>query len=1695
MKVSYIIKRQAYINIFNILFLLLFIFQIIKSQNSECGKNEPFFKSNGCTSEPCSKEEFNSKDCIISNKIIKTQWLNNIILIGGSGFRYLYFASYSNGDMIIGITSNPIQPERIFFGLTTEGKPLFKENEEEKFFYSINITDASYMQYEGEGFIIKSSNGENYGKEYFFGISKVGCNAELFDFTNNKVYVKSSRSFTGLEFLYSNRNGFLSLESVSSDYTYLYSFVAGHIDEGNRVHFQIHKFNSINGFKEANTLVKEISVQKAYGNMVSCYLSSKGLIYCFYMYSEFNKIYFRLDKYEKDLTGNKYLSFESNLYDSEQRNFYKCINFKDEVSVLAFYGDFNSIFYPIFLFRNFNVTNQNFEDYIPGNPYYSGMYLSKKEFSFQLGFNDIIKINENKLAFSCITKDKETIYIIIISMFNNKKLKARYYSIDSFKLYNLKVLLELKIQKYNSFIAFAASFCSQQKCENDEDEHFSSLIIFSYPNGTDYAMDLEKYLYDNNDIKIDRIGINLTNQVNIDNNIFGHIFYRILIQKMQLSENYEIYSSKDKSKKIREYTFLEENETIILEPQRNGIKFPSLLFSIEYYFKTKEPQFELFESYTVEKEGDDDQQFFNQDEYQGKLNYFKIQSNFELTDKCDNANCELCFYSQRDICITCKYNFTPTEINQQLSKICQDEEKTDIVTEKFTDQITPTITDEISTEIIVDKTNEKTDEITYAPTNKFTEKITNIITDKVITEKITDEITNIKTTEQITDEITNIKSTEQITDEITKLKSTEQITDEITNLKTTDKITEETTNLKITDKITDEITNLKSTDKITDETTNLKITDKITNIVTDKAITNKLTDEITEKISKEITEGINENKITENIINKITDRITIGVVTENMIKETDKINQNTINAITHKVTEQTSDEIKYENKTKSCLNEELLKNKYCNGTITEKQIGEIHDDIKNKYVNKEHKGNNTIIKTDNVIFQVSTHEDQKNSDNTDVSSIDLGICEETLKSKNKIPKEESLIILKTDVKSEDLSQTYVYYEVYNPITLQILNITDCENDTISINTPVNLDEVTSILYSSLKDFGYNLFNSSDDFYNDICSKYTSVNGTDISMADRKNIIFNNNGKMSLCQKRCSFENYNTKTRKVKCNCSPQTSNKFMESFDILFEDFSMNSLGDNFFNTLKHSNILVLRCYKLAIELQNFFANYGRIFMLIVVILSIFSLFYFYLKESKNIDKYITAVSNEKLRYTKNKNHQKEINQNKKNAKNRKKTSIIKIQSKSPFKGSNKSPSKKKLILDIKEKKSRHKNSFHVKKSNMVNKFSKVKSKVKNFKTQGDQKDFAPPKKLKNNHTKLNSSKNNDNNNINSKCFLKEDSHNKILNKSKSPNRNKNSINIIKIKNVNFGIINNKNKNSKSKDKNINKNVNNNKIKKNLSFNKNKLGSIYGDNHKIRKDTYSKTSKLSSNKQVKKKLEFKPIKNEIINKNLTDQELNNLNYEKALIIDKRTFFQYYFSLLRTKHIILFTFCQPNDYNLFSIKLCLFLLSFSLYLSINCFFFDDNTMHSIYIENGNYNFILQLPQIILSSLISIIINIFLKELSLTEKSILSFKGIKNLENIQQKSSKLINYLKMKILIFFIICLLLLFFFLYFISCFCAVYPNTQIILFKDTCFSFLVSLVYPFAIYFFPPTFRIPALRAKKKDKNVIYKIGNILALL
>ena len=64
-----------------------------------------------------------------------------------------------------------------------------------------------------------------------------------------------------------------------------------------------------------------------------------------------------------------------------------------------------------------------------------------------------------------------------------------------------------------------------------------------------------------------------------------------------------------------------------------------------------------------------------------------------------------------------------------------------------------------------------------------------------------------------------------------------------------------------------------------------------------------------------------------------------------------------------------------------------------------------------------------------------------------------------------------------------------------------------------------------------------------------------------------------------------------------------------------------------------------------------------------------------------------------------------------------------------------------------------------------------------------------------------------------------------------------------------------------------------------------------------------------------------------------DYEINSLIYEEAIKIDKRTFIEYYFSLLKRKQLLIFTFYTNDDYNSRCIKICLFLFSFALFFTV------------------------------------------------------------------------------------------------------------------------------------------------------------------
>ena len=218
-----------------------------------------------------------------------------------------------------------------------------------------------------------------------------------------------------------------------------------------------------------------------------------------------------------------------------------------------------------------------------------------------------------------------------------------------------------------------------------------------------------------------------------------------------------------------------------------------------------------------------------------------------------------------------------------------------------------------------------------------------------------------------------------------------------------------------------------------------------------------------------------------------------------------------------------------------------------------------------------------------------------------------------------------------------------------------------------------------------------------------------------------------------------------------------------------------------------------------------------------------------------------------------------------------------------------------------------------------------------------------------------------------------------------------------------------------------------------------------------------------------------------------DYELNTLSYKEALQYDKRTLIQYYISLLKAKHPIIFSFIPVTDYNSMIVKISLFLLSFSIYYVVNALFINESTIHQIYEDNGEYNFVNSLPQIICSFVISYIINNLIKYLILTERNIILIRKAQSLELAKNEAEKVKKNITMKHIVFFIISILFLIFFWYYLSSFGAVYQNTQVYLIKNTLFSFLISFLYPFILNIIPSILRINSISDTNKNKECIYK--------
>ena len=235
-----------------------------------------------------------------------------------------------------------------------------------------------------------------------------------------------------------------------------------------------------------------------------------------------------------------------------------------------------------------------------------------------------------------------------------------------------------------------------------------------------------------------------------------------------------------------------------------------------------------------------------------------------------------------------------------------------------------------------------------------------------------------------------------------------------------------------------------------------------------------------------------------------------------------------------------------------------------------------------------------LVKINDTTYQLTTTDNQKNNEYTDISTIELGECENILKNHYHIDQNKALIIFKIDYYMPGISIPIIGYEVFNPNTKEKLDLSLCKDSSINLNIPVSINENDLFKHDP-----------NSEYYTNECFPYTSEYGTDIILNDRKEEFIQNN--LSLCENKCTYNGYNEQSMKASCECEVKTKELLIS--DII-EDKNLLSNNLTFENST--TNLITMKCvYTLFSKdgLQKNIANY--IIVIIFILFSILSILFY----------------------------------------------------------------------------------------------------------------------------------------------------------------------------------------------------------------------------------------------------------------------------------------------------------------------------------------------------------------------------------------------------------------------------------------------------------------------------------------------------
>ena len=514
----------------------------IKIENDfECPREYPLYIEEE-EKKQCVLKYFENNYNNISNKIIKTQWLNKRTKIGVDECQYISMDFSSNGDLIIesNIYNKNRKKPRYFYGIKFNGRPLFYDQENNVYKYQKTI-DSITNGYMLESQLIRIKLYNEDEKDYYLSCTFSHQSFEIIDFNTNKIYGLYSNKIFGDFEIFSRLFSILELKNEKK--IYLFCFIVQSSDEQYYISLQKLKFfkadikNTVERISYSYTL-ENYRVGLSYS--ITCIdFYSLNIIQCFYADINNYLTVGLFDEKNLDLI-NSYIIEDTPITNSDIRKlqFHQSLYLKKEISILAYLVDYSSkIFYIKMKEVKYKYNKYILEDY----------FLTKKtliinennKFSYFYYYlsSHLLKINDYKFCLTTSNYYLNELYIITFDLYSDHdtNLCIRYYNIP-LKLYDLH---EYKFIMSFNFYGFYGLVYTTQDIQTQSIEQY--LSIFSYING-----------FDSKIISLEpKTVLNLNEYINtnyIENNLFGMILYGIKIISLPNSRDLGVYYFSEKKK-------------------------------------------------------------------------------------------------------------------------------------------------------------------------------------------------------------------------------------------------------------------------------------------------------------------------------------------------------------------------------------------------------------------------------------------------------------------------------------------------------------------------------------------------------------------------------------------------------------------------------------------------------------------------------------------------------------------------------------------------------------------------------------------------------------------------------------------------------------------------------------------------------------------------------------------------------------------------------------------------------------------------------------------------------------------------------------------------------------------------------------------------------------------------------------------